>query len=122
SGTDSTPQFYLKDDSNNTIMLLLQAGASGGVAMGADATLEAGAISVGSEGGERRVAFVADGVDPTDAATKSQLDAFIAAIGGSTSEQLTSDREALDAEIADLEAELTGLVSRLDALETALEN
>lgn len=122
SGADSAPQFYLKDDSNDAIVLRLQAGESGGVALGNDATLQAGTISVGSSGGERRVVFVADGVDPTDAVTKGQLDAFIDSLGGSTSQQLESERQAIDAEIAELEAELSSLVSRLSALETALEN
>lgn len=122
SGADSAPQFYLKDDSNDAIVLRLQAGESGGVALGNDATLQAGTISVGSSGGERRVVFVADGVDPTDAATKGQLDAFIDSLGGSASQQLESERQAIDAEIAELEAELSSLVSRLSALETALGN
>jgi len=122
SGADSAPQFYLKDDSNDTIALRLQAGESGGVALGVNATLQAGTISVGSGGGERRVVFVADGINPTDAATKGQLDAFIDSLGGNASEQLENEREAIDTEIAELEAELSSLVSRLSALETALEN
>jgi uncharacterized protein YceH (UPF0502 family) len=103
-------------------MLILQSGESGGVALGANAVIEPGAISVGGNGNERRVAFVAEGTDPTDAATKGQLDAFISVVEGSVSDELNSDRSALDTEIAELESELTSLASRLEALESALGN
>jgi hypothetical protein len=121
SGAGSAPQFFLKDDSNDTVLLLLEAGAGGGVAIGAGAALEPGAISVGDEGAERRVVFVADGIESTDAATKGQLDAYITGIGGDASSQLASERAALDGEIADLRAEFADLLTRFGALESALE-
>lgn len=122
SDSGSVPRFFLKDDSGDAIMLILQSGEAGGVALGAGSVIEPDAISVGNSGGERRVAFVADGTAPTDAATKGQLDAFISVVESAMTEQLSSDRAALDSEIAELESELAGLLSRLESLEAALGN
>ncbi|PCJ83654.1 MAG: hypothetical protein COA54_15175 [Thiotrichaceae bacterium] len=53
--------------------MVLQAGTSGGVALGAGSTVEENAVSVGATGNERRIIHVADGVNPTDAMNMSQF-------------------------------------------------
>ncbi|MDO4952727.1 MAG: YadA-like family protein, partial [Synergistaceae bacterium] len=52
---------------------------SNSVALGNGSTItESNVVSVGSAGAERRIANVADGVNPTDAATKGQVDTLAA--------------------------------------------
>ena len=120
--TTGSPQFVIYDETGSAGMLVLQAGSDGGVALGANSEISAGAISVGSTAVQRRIAFVADGTVATDAATKSQLDAFIATISGSEATQLAQDKAALDTEINNLETQLAALLNRISALETALSN
>ena len=57
-------------------MLVLQSQESGGIAIGADSTLEEGAVSVGSPGAERVITYVAAGVDDNDAVNVSQFNQF----------------------------------------------
>lgn len=77
----------------------------GDVALGAGAELVTGAVSVGAMGTERRVAFVADGVDASDAVTLSQMQAEVA-----------GDSAAIDAELDAMEARVEALNAKLDAL------
>lgn len=120
--TTGAPQFVIYDETGSAGMLVLQAGSDGGVALGANSEISAGAISVGSTAVQRRIAFVANGTVATDAATKSQLDAFIATISGSEATQLAQDKAALDTEINNLETQLAAILNRISTLETALSN
>lgn len=70
--------FFIKDVNAALNVLVLQAGTTGGVALGAGSSVEANAVSVGSTGNERQIKHVADGVDPTDAMNMSQFDALAA--------------------------------------------
>ena len=65
--------FVIKDVTADMAVMVLQAGSSGGVALGAGSTVEQNAISVGATGNERRIMHVADGVNPTDAMNMSQF-------------------------------------------------
>lgn len=122
NATTGSPQFVIYDETGSTGMLVLQAGADGGVALGADSEISAGAISVGSAAAQRRIAFVADGTVATDAATKNQLDAFIANMSGNEAAQLAEDKAALDTEISYLQDLLGVMLYRINALEAALNN
>lgn len=65
--------FIIKDITSDMAVMVLQAGTTGGVALGAGATVEQNAVSVGATGNERRIVHVADGVNPTDAVNMSQF-------------------------------------------------
>ena len=67
--------FVIKDATADMAVMVLQAGSSGGVALGAGSTVEQNAISVGATGNERRIMHVADGVNLTDAMNMSQFNA-----------------------------------------------
>lgn len=81
-----------------------------------------GAISVGRLFNERRVAFVADGVEDNDAATWRQLLAVVDSLTGDAAAQIAGDRATIDADIDELEIELADIIARLNALETAMSN
>lgn len=93
--------FIIKDATSDINVLVLQPAASGGVALGAGSTLEAGAISVGAAAAERPVKHVAAGVDATDAINLSQFNAGMA---------------TLDARMDDIEARIDDLLERINRL------
>lgn len=114
-GPDATPRFYIHDVDAGADVMRLEAGEDGGVALGAGAATEPGAVSVGAPGGERRIANVADGVEPTDALTVGQLEAFTDTVTDDLA--VNAERKAaLDARLDTLEQDLEALVTRLDAL------
>ena len=100
SPTD-TSVFFIKDADADTTVLQLSASAGGGVALGAGAELEDGAVSVGTAGAERRITHLANGIDPTDAVNVGQFQT-----------QLTDLQAAIDA----INARVDGLQNRLDNL------
>lgn len=80
SSLGGSSTFQIKDvegvaDPNlqGTPVLAIQSGNGGGVALGANSTLSAGTVSVGSAGSERRITNVADATNATDAINLSQL-------------------------------------------------
>jgi trimeric autotransporter adhesin len=106
----------------------VNSGATGSIAIGQSATVNSDVtnavaigqnsvadqndtVSVGSSGSERRITNVADGVDPTDAATVEQLQA---AMGGFSSgyDEVMSHVNKLDNRVSDLGA-LTSAMSAL---------
>jgi len=98
-------RFFINDTSGGVAVLLMEAGATGGIALGAGSTVEPNAISVGSAGSERRIMHVADGVADSDAATVGQLTS------------LNSSKAAqLDTELANLKSSIDSLSTRLDAV------
>ena len=109
--------FYIEDASGGQNVLVLEAQAAGGVALGAGSTLEGNAISVGATGTERRIVNVADGVDPNDAVNKQQLEAsqaqVIANIPGAS---------VIDTQIVGLGDRLDALTTRLNDLANRLDN
>lgn len=110
TGPNGAPQFIITDESAGNTVMILESGAGAGVALGAGSTVESAAISVGSAGAERRIAHVGEGVAATDAATRSQLDDYIA-----------SADEELDGEIETLQLQIDSLTARLSFLENVLD-
>lgn len=103
-------QFFIKDVSNASTVLLLEAGTTGGVAIGSNSTLVNNAVSFGSVGIERRISNVASGIADTDAVNVAQFTAFKAQIP-----QATTD------EISVLDASLSQANSRIDALNVRVQ-
>ena len=79
-------QLQVRDTSGYVTVLVLQ--ASGGVALGAGSSVESDVITVGSVSSKRRVRYVADGAEDSDAVTKSQLDAISAALNSNFDAEL----------------------------------
>lgn len=105
-------RFFIKDISNASTALLLEAGVTGGVAIGSNSTLVENAISFGSAGAERRITNVADGVAGSDAVNVSQFSAFQAQI---QIPQATTDQ------ITVLDDTLSQANSRIDALNARVQ-
>ncbi|CAH1385411.1 hypothetical protein [Candidatus Nitrotoga sp. M5] len=120
TGANGAPQFVIKDVSGGENVLILESGPGSSVVLGAGSSVEPGAVSVGTTGSERRISYVDDGVDATDAATKGQLDDYIAVVNTNFGAQLVQDRAELDGEIDTLQMEMNDLLDRLTALESAL--
>ncbi len=110
-------QFFIKDLSGATTVLLLEAGANGGIALGSGSAVESNAISVGAPGSERRIMHVADGVADSDAATMGQFNAFSAAVNST----VAADTAAFSIELTDIQGNIDTLSSRLDALVDRLD-
>lgn len=110
AGLDMSSIFYIKDEISSETVLQVQSGTNGGVALGAGAELVSGAVSVGSTGNSRRVAYVADAVEGTDAVTLSQFNDFETNAAATAA----TDIAAVNAEITDLQAEMVLLNQRLD--------
>lgn len=102
---NSPANFVIRDISNNSPVLQIAPASTNAIAIGANAQLETGAISVGSPGSERRIMHVADAVDATDAANKKQLDAAQAAL-----------EAEVNSKAAALELRLQQITQRLGAL------
>lgn len=112
NGVPAPAQFFINDVSGASTVLLMEAGATGGIALGAGSTVEANAISVGSPGLERRIVNVADGVADSDATTMAQFNAFSATVNGT----IAPDKAALDVELVNLQTNVDSLSTRLDAV------
>lgn len=110
---DSNPSyFFLQELNSGLTTLILEPGEAGGVALGAGATVEAGAVSVGAIGDERKVSFVAEGTEDTDAVNLAQFNTFAA----DTAANVTAEAAALDAQIDDMNTRMDALDTRLDEL------
>ncbi len=103
-----TPRFFVEDATSTATVLILEGGANGGVALGANSELVVDSISVGASGTERRVVHVAEGVDDTDAVNLGQFNAFAATV--------TADLPTIDASIADLQAQIATISTRINQL------
>jgi hypothetical protein len=110
-GSGRVPTLYIRDVTASLDVLRVEPGLGGGVALGAGSTLEAGDISVGSPGNERKVRHVADGVADTDAVTLGQFTAWQAQV-----------EQNLPAQAADLDKDLTALAERLETLAQQLQS
>lgn len=73
----SSGNFVITNEDASTAVFQFSSSGTG-VALGGSSTLVANAVSVGSDGGERRIVYLADGVASTDAATYGQLSSAIA--------------------------------------------
>lgn len=107
--------FFIKSLTNTLDALVIS--PDGDVALGAGAELVEEAVSVGDLGSERRVTNVADAVDDTDAVTLAQFTDFKDQATASVSTEV----DALDARVLDLETRLSDLVDRLEAVAAKVE-
>lgn len=114
-------RFILRDISADVPVMQLESDVNGGIALGANAEMVSGAISVGAAGTERRIAHVADAIEQTDAVTLGQFDAFKTTYASQITETDT-ELALLDDEISDLESEVELLKSRLDTLNEKFGN
>jgi len=102
--------FFIQDTTSTEKVLQIENGTDGGVALGAGSVLESGAISVGADGSERRIAYVADAVNATDAVTLSQFNTF----ESDATAAAAADIATVNSEISDLQAEMVLLNQRLN--------
>lgn len=107
----ATAHFFIKDATSDAKVLELT--PSGDVALGAGSAVVEGAVSMGADGSERRVAFVADPVDDTDAVNLRTAQAIV------NTTTVTQAANTLDTQITLLNARLDDLSNRLDALTVA---
>jgi len=111
------PYFYLKDIDSNANLLVLQSGSNGGVAIGANSTLENDSISVGNADTQRKIVYVANGVADSDAANMAQFTAFT-----TTAEaNVAGDIVNINSDISELQTSLTSLQTRLETLATRID-
>ncbi|AOY89487.1 hypothetical protein BKP64_15650 [Marinobacter salinus] len=109
-GSATQTSFFIRNLTQGLDALVIS--ADGDVALGAGAEIVADSVSVGDLGSERRVSHVADAVDDTDAVTLAQFNVFKASATGSVSTEV----DALDSRVAELEGRLADLVDRLEAV------
>ena len=103
-------RFFINDVDGGATVLLMEAGQTGGIALGAWSEVETSAVSVGAEGLERRIVHVEDGIADTDAATVGQLEATTGARAG----ELDAGLATLQQAISELSGRLDAVISRLD--------
>ena len=108
--------FYINDESNASPVLLLGAGASGGVALGANSTLEPNAVSVGAIMAERRIVNVAAGTDDNDGVNMAQFNDFKT----QTEAGISGEKDAIDGDMAALQDKIDTINTRIDDLITRL--
>ena len=113
AGSDDAGDFFVEDVTGDEIVL--QISTDGYVAIGSGSEIVDGALSVGSDGYERRITYVADGVDDTDAVTLGQFKTYKDSI------DIDAENDAIDAEIEELETLIETLTARVEALADAIE-
>ncbi len=116
-GSTVIPYFYLRDEDQGVNLLVLQSGNSGGVALGAQSTVESDAISVGNSDNTRRIMFVADGIDDSDAVTMGQFTTFTTTAQTNTATEISD----LNSNISDVQTSISALQVRIDALTDRLD-
>ncbi|MBQ0055538.1 MAG: YadA-like family protein [Synergistaceae bacterium] len=90
------------------------------VALGNNSTVtESNVVSVGSPGAERRISNVADGVNPTDVATKGQMDTLAAATNQAIGDLAASTNQALGSMQNEISS-VSGEVREVGAISAAL--
>lgn len=114
----SNSVFYIEDADSQTRVLQLSSTPEGGVAIGADAELAEGAVSVGAAGKEKRITHVAQGILDSDAVNFGQFKQF------ETSAQANnqSSIDALNNELSSLQSRMDNLSGRLESIATRLES
>lgn len=102
--------FFIRNITSSLTALVLT--PQGDVSLGAGSEVVDGAVSVGSQGNERRVTFVADAVDDNDAVNLGQFNSF------KTDALDTVDTEVaeLDTRVGELESRLSDVADRIEAV------
>lgn len=101
--------FYIEDATAG--LRVFEISPDGDIALGSLSDVVSGAVSVGSDSASRRVAFVADPVDDTDAVNLRTATAMIDA------DVSADDRAAVEAAITALSERLDSLAARIYILE-----
>ena len=101
--------FFIEDRTNNRRVLELT--PEGDVALGSMSTIVEGAVSVGSDTAKRRVVFVADAQEDTDAVNLRTAQNLVSGL------DVTTEATELEAAITALNERLTALSERVSALE-----
>lgn len=114
-GMGGPSRLFVEDEVSGTRMLHLD--VDGGVALGADAEVVNGAVSVGSNGNERRILHVADAVDDTDAVNYRQFQSVL----DDVAESVGVDADALDQRLDDLQERISDLTTRVDELAARID-
>lgn len=114
-GSAMPSSFFLKNLTSELDVLVIS--PEGDVALGSGAEVVADAVSVGDLGSERRVTFVADAVDDSDAVTLAQFNEFQTTATASVSTEV----DALETRLAGLETRLSDLVDRLEAVAAKID-
>lgn len=114
-GTATPSTFFIKNVTTNRNTLLIS--PDGDLAIGAGSELVPGAISVGNLGSERRVSFVADAIEGSDAVNLRQFEEYQA----STLETVDTEVQELDKRLSGLESRLSELMERLEAVAAKIE-
>lgn len=117
-GSTVTPYFYLKDIDSDKVLLVLESGHAGGIALGADSTVVPNAISVGSSDFQRPIMYVANGTDDSDAATMGQFNTFTSTAEANVATEITT----LDGDVRSLQSSLVELQARLEQLSNRIDN
>ncbi|WP_067561112.1 hypothetical protein [Halofilum ochraceum] len=112
NGTGGFSEFFIRDEVSGAEVLRMT--TDGRVALGAGAALgdNAYVVSVGADGSERRVTWVADAEADTDAVNKRQFDEFQADVLASVG----TDAEALETELQEINTRIDDLAERIDRL------
>jgi hypothetical protein len=108
-------EFFILDKTSGTQVLRMN--VDGAVALGAGSELIPNAVSVGTDGNERKVTRVADAVDANDAVNKRQFDAFqasaLASVGTTAAEY--------EQELQDINKRIDDLAKRIDRLASKVQ-
>lgn len=113
SSSDDPGAFFIENSTAG--QYVLQISSDGDVALGGGSEVVDGAISFGSSGYERRISYVADGVDATDAVTLGQFQSYVATLN------LDSETSTVQKQVAALQKRINDLTSRVEALAENLE-
>lgn len=117
-GSTVSPYFYLKDIDADKVLLVLESGSGGGIALGADSAVVANAVSVGNSDFQRPIMYVANGIDDSDAATMAQFNTFTA----TAEANVATDIATLDGDVKSLQSSLGDLQARLEQLSNRIDN
>lgn len=99
------PTFFIKDVTGDQLVLQLDSGEHGGVAIGAGSTLEENSVSVGSVGLERKIVHVAAGINDTDAVNVAQFNEYKVEV-----------EAEMTAKVADLSLRIDALITQIKEL------
>lgn len=102
--------FFIRDVTNGITALLIT--PAGDVALGAGSAPEAGTVSIGSPGNERRVSHVADAVQDTDAVNLRQFQAF----QETAATEIQTEAGEFDDRLGKLENRIDNLSDRVEAI------
>jgi len=108
ASSDDAGDFFIEDVTSDE--LVFQISIDGDVALGAGAEVVDGAVSVGKSGYERRITYVADGINDTDAVTIGQFETYKSTL------DISAEEAEINNNIAALESRIEELIAEIEAL------